>query len=135
MTFFLLGCSGEQMAHGITKAQIAMSGNKPPASFEIANVETMRDYVFNTKDFSFSLPSAKQSDFTQMGGWDGMSMRDGKTVALGFKNDTVYHISVSTSGDTLKYGERERAIEYKEIKLTVLLKVHFKYCIQRRQPY
>jgi len=110
----LSGCSGEQMAHDITKTQIAISGNKPPALFEIANIDTMRDYVFNTKDFSFSLPFAKQSDFTKMGGWDGMSMRDGKTIALGFKNSIVYHISISTPLHAYKYTERERSIELKD---------------------
>ncbi len=106
-----LGCSGEQMAHSITKTQIAVSGNKPPASFEIANVETMRDYVFNTKDFSFSLPSAKQSDFTKMGGWWGASDRDGKTITLHLH--PVYHITISTPLHSYKYTERERAIEVK----------------------
>jgi len=110
------GCGGNQLEHAIEKGMIATSGNTPPASFAIANMETMRDYVFNTKDFSFYLPSAKQSDFTKMGGWDGMSMRDGKTIALGFTNSIVYHITVSTSGKVKKYGERERAIVNNDIK-------------------
>ena len=115
MIFFLLGCNGNQLEHTIDKGMIAMSGNKPPASFEIANLETMKGYVFNTKDFSFSLPSAKQSDFTNMGGWYGMSMRDGKTIALGFKNSIVYHITVSTSGKIRKHGKRESAISNNNI--------------------
>ena len=116
LSFGFLGCSGEQISHNVTKTQITMSGNKPPTSFAFANLETMRDYVFNTKDFSFYLPRAKQSDFTKMGGWDGMSMRDGKTIALGFKNSIVYHISISTSGKTLEYGDRERAIVNNDVK-------------------
>ena len=71
MTFFLLGCSGEQMANAITKTQIAMADNKPPILFEIANVQTMRDYVFNMKSYTIALPSAKTSDFkgtSQYGG-------------------------------------------------------------------
>ena len=42
MTFFLLGCNGNQLEHTIDKGMISMSGNKPPASFEIANLETMK---------------------------------------------------------------------------------------------
>ena len=49
-----------------------------------------------------------------MGGWDGMSMRDGKTIALGFKNSIIYHISISTPLHSYKYTERERAIELKD---------------------
>ena len=113
MTFFLLGCNGNQLEHTVNKGMIATSGNKPPASFEIANLETMNGYAFNTKDFSFSLPLAKQSDFTKMGGWDGMSMREGKTIALGFKNSIIYHIELTF--DIFDYGQRERAIESNNI--------------------
>ena len=116
LSFSFIACSGNHVEHAIEKGMIATSGNKPPASFEIANIETMRDYVFNTKDFSFKLPSAKQSDFTKIGGWDGMSMRDGKTIALGFKNSIVYHITVGTSGKIRKYGDRERAIFNNDMK-------------------
>lgn len=108
-----VGCSGEQVAHNITKTQIAMSGNKPPVYFDIANVETMRDYVFNTKDFSFSLPNAKQKDFSVMGGWFGSSNRDGRTVALNLNHRDIginYHIVVLAS-KTSKYTERERELE------------------------
>lgn len=111
LSFGFIGCSGDQMTHNITKTQIAMSGNKPPVSFEFANLGTMQDYVFQTKDFTFQFPTAQPSDFTKMGGWEGMSMRDGKTIAFGFKNSIIYHIAVSTSGNILKYGDRERAIE------------------------
>jgi len=113
LSFSFIACSGNHVEHAIEKGMIETSGNKPPASFEIANIETMRDYVFNTKDFSFSLPSAKQSDFTKMGGWDGMSMRDGKTIALGFKNSIVYHIELTF--DTFDYAQRERAVESNNI--------------------
>ncbi|MDM5262644.1 hypothetical protein PF327_00315 [Sulfurovum sp. XTW-4] len=113
---FISGCSGAKIADNITKTQIAMSGNKPPAFFTVANVETMKNYVFEGKGFSFQFPTAKQSDFSKMGGWSGMSMRDGRTIAFGFKNSIVYHIAVSTSGNVLKYGERERVIENNDVE-------------------
>ena len=115
LTFILLllGCSGEQISHNITKTQIAMSGNKAPAFFNISNIETMRDYVFDTKDFSFKFPTAKENDFSKMNGWKGGSSRNNKTITVYL--DPIYHISVATSGNVLKYEERERAIESNDI--------------------
>ncbi len=110
----LTGCSGEQISHNITKMQIAMSGNKPPAKYRVANLQTMKDYTFETKDFSFKLPTAIQSDFTKMGGWWGASHRDGKTITSHL--NPVYHVTVSTSGNVLKYGERDRALENNNIQ-------------------
>ena len=109
LSIAFLGCSGEHMAHNITKTQIAMSGNKPPKSFEFANLETMRDYVFQTKDFSFSLPSAKKKDYTVMGGWVGESMRNDKMIIIGLKNTITYHISISIYSD--KYTMKEKELE------------------------
>ena len=105
-----LGCSGEQMSHSITKTQIAMSGNKAPASFEFANLETMRDYVFQTKDFSFSLPYAKKTDYKVMGGWVGESMRDGRTIAIGLKKSITYQVVITTS-EVSEYTDRDKAID------------------------
>ena len=62
-TLFLFGCSGEQIAHDITKAEIAMSGNRPPSFFRIANLKTMRGYIFDMKHYRIALPEAKASDF------------------------------------------------------------------------
>ena len=90
-----------------------MSGNKAPAFFTVANIEIMRDYVFETKDFSFKFPTAKESDFSKMSGWKGGSIRNGKTITVYL--DPVYHMDVSTSGNVLKYEERERAIENNDI--------------------
>ena len=109
----LLGCSGEQISHNITKTQIAMSGNKPPAKYRIANLQTMKDYIFETKYFSFKLPTAQESDFSKMDGWWGASHRDGKTITSHLS--PVYHIIVSTSGNVIKYEARERAIENNDI--------------------
>lgn len=100
-----IGCSSRGLENAIENAMISSSGNKLPQSFRVANLQTMKDYVFNTKDFSFSLPSAKESDFTKMGGWDGMSMRDGKTIVLGLKDSIVYHIHITSS--IYPYTERE----------------------------
>jgi len=111
IAILLSGCSGAKMTDNITKTQIAMNGDEPPAFFSVSNIGTMQDYVFQTKDFTFQFPTAQPSDFTKMGGWSGMSKRDGKTIAFGFKNSIIYHVTVSTSGNIIKYGDRERAIE------------------------
>lgn len=108
----LVGCSGEQAAHSITKTQIAMSGNKPPAKYRVANLQTMKEYIFETKEFSFQLPNAKASDFSKMGGWWGASHRSGKTITSHLH--PVYHMDVSSSGNVLKYGDRARAVEQKD---------------------
>ena len=127
LTFALLlvGCSGEQISHNITKTQIAMSGNKPPAFFSVANIETMRDYIFNAKDFSFKFPTAKQSDFNKMGGWKGGSSRNGKTITLYLKS--MYHMDVSTSGNVLDYGERARAVENKDQSYITYVRKKYQY--------
>jgi hypothetical protein len=111
-TFILYGCSGQQMADNITKAQIAMSGNKPPAFFRIENFYTMNHYAFETEDFSFKSPFAKEKDFSQMGGWFGGSHRDGKTIVLNLDPKKIgisYQIVVST--DTYESTEIEKEIE------------------------
>lgn len=113
LTLIFVGCSGEQASHNISKAQIKMSGNKPPAKYRVSNLQTMKDYTFETKDFSFKLPTAKQSDFSKMDGWWGASHRDGKTITSHLS--PMYHMVISTSGNVLKYGERERAIENNDI--------------------
>ena len=110
--FILAGCSATDVGKSIEKVQIAMAGNKPPAYFTMANVETMRDYVFDTKNFRISPPFAKQKDFDVMGGWFGSSNRDGELIVLNLNHRQIginYHVSVTTH--TSKYTERERTIE------------------------
>ena len=111
-SLLLVGCSGEQVADSITKTQIAMSGNKPPARYRIANLQTMNEYTFETKDFSFKLPTPKESDFSRMGGWWGASHRNGKTITSHLH--PVYHMDISTSGNVLKHSERAKAAERKD---------------------
>ena len=123
ITVLLTGCSGAKIVDEITDAQIAMSGNKAPAFFRVVNEETMEDYVFHTEDFSFQFPMAKASDFTDMGGWSGMSIHDNKTIAFGFDKSIVYHISVSTSGSIRKYSQREKDIINNDISS---LRTHIK---------
>jgi hypothetical protein len=113
IAFTFNGCSPKNLDNTVENMMISLSGNEPPQSFRVANLQTMKDYVFNTKDFSFSLPLAKESDFTKMGGWEGMSMRDGKTIVLGLKDSIVYHIHVTSS--IYKYEERERAVENEDL--------------------
>ena len=109
LVFTFNGCSPKNLDNTVENMMISLSGNEPPQSFRVANLQTMKDYVFNTKDFSFSLPYATKEDFSKMGGWDGMSMRDGKTIVLGLRNSIVYHIELSVSKKA--YTDRERAIE------------------------
>ena len=112
-SLLLVGCSGEKVSHSITKTQITMSGNKPPAKYRVANLQTMRDYIFNTYDFSFKLPIANENDFSKMGGWSGASHRDGKTITTHLH--PVYHIDISTSGNILKYSQRAKAIDTHDV--------------------
>ena len=116
--FLLLGCSGEQMAHGITKVQIAMAGNKPPAFFKIANLKTMRGYVFNMKHYTIALPEAKTSDFTGLDAysnkkaWRGATYY-GKDITLYLEG--YYHIDISTDYYPQKVGEYQKAILNKDL--------------------
>lgn len=109
-----VGCSEKKVGDAITSLQIAMSGNKPPSFFKIANLQTMKDYMFDVRDTTFSLPSAKEEDFTKMGGWEG-STHYNKDVYLYLDNDlgVSYHIGITSSINA--YTERERAIEQGDI--------------------
>lgn len=110
-----VGCSEKKVGDAITSLQIAMSGNKPPSFFKIANLQTMKDYMFDVRDTTFSLPSAKEEDFTKMGGWEG-STHYNKDVYLYLDNDlgVSYHIGITSSINA--YTERERAIEQGDIQ-------------------
>lgn len=109
LSMSFLGCSGRGLENSIENLFIASSGNKPPSFFKIANTQTMRDYVFDVKDATFSLLSANEKDFTTMGGWEG-STSYGKDVVLHMsKYGILYHIHITSS--IYPYTERERAIE------------------------
>lgn len=99
-------CSMKGVENSIENLFIASSGNKPPSFFKIANIQTMRDYVFDVKDATFSLPSANEKDFTTMGGWAG-STHYNKDVVLYLDKGlgASYHIHITSSID--KYTERE----------------------------
>jgi hypothetical protein len=112
MTFFLSGCNGNQLEHAMDKAMIATSGNKPPASFKIANLQTMKDYVFDMKGYTIALPSAKEQDFSTPNGWQGFTHYN-KDITLYLEG--YYHITTSTSYKVSEYGERERAIVNNDI--------------------
>ena len=114
--FTLLGCSGVERS--IEKTQVAMAGNKPPASFKVANLQTMKEYVFNMKYFTIAMPTAEQKDFSFPRGWIGWT-HYGKNVVLALDNDKgygMYHIYASTSGKIREFGEIERALENGNIK-------------------
>ena len=71
IVFLLNGCSPKSLENSIESLFVASSGNKPPSFFKIANIETMRDYVFDMPDYTIALPSAKEQDFDLIGGWEG----------------------------------------------------------------
>ena len=104
LVFSLLGCSPKSLENFVEKSLIATSGNKPPNNFKIANIETMRDYVFDMPDYSISLPSAKEEDFRLMNGWEGATFNN-RDLVLYPGQYGIYHIHVTTS--VYKYTERE----------------------------
>ncbi len=110
----LVGCSAQEFVNNYNSLSVKMSGNKPPAFFTINNLQTMEKYVFETEDISFSLPSAKEEDFTLMGGWYGVSARNGKTISMSLKKQS-YGVSVSTSRVS-DYTQREIELESGNIK-------------------
>ncbi len=112
LVFILNGCSPKSLENTVENLFVASSGNKPPSNFKIANVETMRDYVFDMPDYSISLPSAKEEDFRLMNGWEGATINN-KDLVLYPGQYGIYHIHVTTS--VYKYEERERAIEREDL--------------------
>ena len=128
--FVLLGCSGEQIVHNISKAQIAMAGNKPPAFFKIANLKTMRDYVFNMKHYTIALPQAKVSDFTGLDAygnkkaWRGATYY-GKDITLYLEGD--YHIDISTDYYPQMVSELSNAIDKQDYSYLEKIKREYKY--------
>jgi len=109
MFFFLVGCSSQD------KNILLNTGEKPPTFFRFTKIESMNDYVFDTKKFSLKFPLAKEIDFMKMGGWSAESMRDGHTVALSLENSIVYSIVISTNYKPLIYNDRHKAIENEDI--------------------
>ena len=105
IAFILNGCSPKSLENSIENLFVASSGNKPPSFFKIANIETMRDYVFDMPDYSISLPSAKEEDFRLMIGWEGATINN-KDLVLYPGQYGIYHIHVTTF--IYKYEERER---------------------------
>lgn len=106
--FLLSGCTGNYNL-------LISTGEKPPTFFKITDIKTMNNFVFDTQKFSFKLPLSKETDFTQIGGWDGESMRDGHTIALSLSNSIVYSIVISADYKPLLYGKKEKAIENGDI--------------------
>lgn len=105
MLFLFSGCSPKSLENTVENLFVASSGNKPPNNFKIANIETMRDYVFDMPDYTIALPSAKEKDFTLMNGWEGATFYNKNVVLHMSEFGILYHIEVSISID--KYTERE----------------------------
>jgi hypothetical protein len=114
VAFLFSGCSPKTLGDITESLLIASSGNKPPSFFKVANIETMRDYVFDMPDYTIALPSAKEEDFTLMGGWEGATYYNKNIVLHMSEFGILYHIHITTS--IYKYGEREEAIKNYNIK-------------------
>ena len=110
LIFLLTGCSNKNINI------LLNTGKRPPTFFQITDIKTMNEFVFDTQKFSFKLPLAKKTDFIKMGGWSGESMRDGHTIAFSFSKSIVYSIVISTGYKPLKYGKEEKAIEAGDIE-------------------
>jgi len=104
--WLLLGCSGEEVANGINRAQVTMVGNRPPASFRVANLQTMQAYVFNMKHYTIAMPTAKASDFKNIQ-WVGFTHYN-KDIVLVL--DPYYHISISTNYTPRQVTPKDTAI-------------------------
>ncbi len=55
IVFLFSGCSPKSLENSIENLFVASSGNKPPSFFKIANIETMRDYVFDMPDYTIGV--------------------------------------------------------------------------------
>lgn len=114
IAFILNGCSPKSLENTVENLFVASSGNKPPSNFKIANVETMRDYVFDMPDYTIALPSAKEKDFTLMNGWEGATSYN-KNMGIYLDNyGILYHIYIFMSSN-YEYTEREKRIINKDL--------------------
>ncbi|HEY9129073.1 MAG TPA: hypothetical protein VIN02_04485 [Sulfurovum sp.] len=102
------GCNSTNLANSIDGTLARAAGNKPPAFFKVANVETMKDYVFNMNGYSIAMPTAKEIDFRKHDGWMGLTHYN-KDITLYLEG--FYHISVSTFRKSQSYTEKERELE------------------------
>ena len=110
LIFFILnGCSPKSLENTVENLFVASSGNKPPSFFKIANIETMRDYVFDMPDYTIALPSAKEEDFTLVGGWEGSIHGNKNIVLYSGKYGGLYHIYIFMSSN-YEYSEREELL-------------------------
>lgn len=114
IAFILNGCSPKSLENTVENLFVASSGNKPPSNFKIANVETMRDYVFDMPDYTIALPSAKEKDFTLMNGWEGATFYNKNIVLHMSEFGILYHIYIFMSSN-YEYTEREKRIINKDL--------------------
>ncbi|MBA3026927.1 MAG: hypothetical protein FP820_11075 [Sulfurimonas sp.] len=107
-----VGCSSSSIENAMDNSMVAISGNKPPKFFRVANLQTMQDYIFDMEDYTIAMPSAKQEDFSKLNGWQGLTHYDKEiTLYLGAeKFGYPYHITVTPS-KVKEYGKKEKAID------------------------
>ena len=128
--FLLHGCSGQQMAESITKTQIALAGNKPPSFFKIANLKTMRGYVFDMKHYTIALPEAKASDFIGIDAYGNKKAWRGGTYYskdITLYLEGYYHIDISTDYYPQEVGEMARAIDRQDYSYLERIKKEYNY--------
>lgn len=123
IALILHGCNGEHIANTINGIQVSMAGNKPPASFKVANLQTMKEYVFNLKHYTIAMPEAKAMDF-QGNAWQGFVHYNKDLVLM---LDPHYHIDISTDYYPQEAKERERMIDRQDYALLERIKKEYNY--------
>jgi len=109
VSLILAGCGN---SHNI----LLRTNSVPPLFFKMTDKQTMDNFYFDTQKYAFKFPSSKESDFTQRGGWTGMTSNDGHGITLSFKDGTGYNIDFLCDYYPHKVTERTRAIENGTIK-------------------
>ena len=124
MLFTLFGCNANTASHtlsnAIDSALVATSGNKPPQFFAFASPYRANGYVMQHKDYSFTMPLTKASDWSKMSGWTGAYIYGGIGIGVDNLNTKTYgavlSYGINVSSSVGEYGEMQQAIESKNIE-------------------
>lgn len=106
----LSGCSAQRVVDSYNDLSVKVAGNNPPTFFKVDSVEEANNLKLMSKHFNVSMPTVKQNDFKNMGGWHG-SFHGKDLSTLYLYKFGFYHIEFTSS--VYPYAERERAIENK----------------------
>lgn len=122
MLFTLFGCNANTASHTLSdtidSALVATSGNKPPQFFAFASPYRANGYVMQHKDYSFTMPLTKTSDWSKMSGWTGAYIYGGIGIGVDNLNTKTYgavlSYGINVSSSVGEYSVRKKAIEIKE---------------------